>query len=261
MRQVPEKTIVYIPVIPNDGIKEFDMNISTFLRPLNLDHKRYWFTPNFYRCLPLSIGNMQGFVFSFPFDFTVKWNGGIGPEDIEIFDVENYELEPEMNHVYVTTEFGHGIFTAHFPVMLKTPPGINLMTIAPPNFPTPGVSPMTGVVETDNLKFTFTLNFKVDLVNIPIKIEKNYPLMGIIPIPRNFCDSFEMINAYDILDKEYIEEERAIAREHANRRDIQNAYEEGSDGLYYKGVDIRGNKFKDHQLPNSAAKVRRKREE
>ena len=202
---VPEKTIAVIPLIPYKGLKPFNMDLSTFIKPLNEDHKRDWFTSHFYKCLPLSIGNMQGFAFSVPFTFEVLWNGGSHPDDVKITieDDADFDLK-NTNHVHITSEFGHGIFTAHFPVMLKTPPGVNLMTIAPPNFPVPGISPMTGVVETDNLRFTFTLNFKIDLQSTIIKIEKNYPIMGILPIPRYFCDSFKLVNAYDIFDENIV---------------------------------------------------------
>jgi hypothetical protein len=246
---VPEKTIACIPITPSDGYKEFDMNFLKFLKPLNENHERDWFTSHFYKCLPLSIGNLQGFAFSVPFDFSVIWNGGLQTEDIQIFDVKLDDIDTEMNNVYVSSEFGHGIFTVHFPLILKTPPGVNLMTIAAPNFPIAGISPMTGVVEADNLKFTFTLNFKVDLVNVPITIPKDYPIMGILPIPRYFCDSFKMINAYDILDKDEIEEERRIANVHAKIRNQKNRDKGAADQQYFKGKDIENNKFKDHQLP------------
>jgi hypothetical protein len=248
---VPEKTIACIPVIQDESILPFNMDISSFLKPLNKNHKRDWFTPHFYKCLPLSIANMQGFAFSSPFSFDVFWNGENKTESISfnIYDdtkIHNFE---RMSQVSVTSEFGFGIFTMHFPLILKTPPNVNLMTIAPPNYPLPGISPMSGVIEADNLSFTFTLNFKIDLPNTLIKIEKNYPLMGIIPIPRYYCDSFELVNAYDILNKDDIEEQRQIAREQANDRDKQNKYNEKPDGRYYKGTDIRNNKFKNHQLP------------
>jgi len=250
---VPEKTIAYIPVIAEEPFLPFDMNISSFLKPLNKEHKRDWFTPHFYKCLPLSIANMQGFAFSSPFSFEIFWNGE-NEKDSVFFNVHNdsgiHNIE-KMNHVSLSSEFGHGIFTMHFPLMLKTPPNVNLMTIAPPNYPLPGISPMSGVVETDNLSFTFTLNFKIDLPKTLIKIEKNYPLMGIIPIPRYYCDSFKLINAYDILNEDDIEEQRQIAREQNFSREKQNKYGEKTDGRYYKGVDIKNNKFKNHQLPRS----------
>ena len=84
-----------------------------------------------------------------------------------------------------------------------------------------------------------------------IRVLPNSPLVGIIPIPRYFCDAFELKSAYDIFDEEVIEEEKAVVREHSDKRIELYTTKEGKDGLYYKGMDIRGNKFKDHQLPRS----------
>lgn len=247
---VPDKTIAIFPLIPEEGILEFDMNYDSFLKPLNLDHKRDWFDANFYRCLPLSIGNMQGFSFSLPFSFEVLWNGGKRPEDLSI-SVEEDEIKDYLgkNFVSLSSHFGHGILTVSLPIQLKTPPGVNLMTISPPNFPLSGLSPMTGVVEADNLRFTFTINVKVDVPNARIKIKKDYPIMGIIPIPRYFCDSFKLINADSIFDKNIVEEEMQIVFKHSQARTLTNKNNTGADGLYYSGMDIDGNVFKDHQLP------------
>ena len=246
---VPDNTIAIFPLIPDDGVEEFDMNFDSFLKPLNLDHKRDWFTPHFYHCLPLSIGNMQGFSFSVPFGFDVLWNGGSSVDDVEIYLHEDVNAYINKNNVSVKSEFGSGILTIHAPVSLKTPPGINLMTIAPPNFPLPGMSPMTGVVESDNLRFTFTINIKLDLPNALIRVFANTPLMGLIPIPRYFCDSFELKNASDIFDKDVVDDEKKVIKEHTDSRTLQNKNKDLPDRLYYRGLDIRKNKFKDHQLP------------
>jgi hypothetical protein len=247
---VPEKTIAFFPVIQYEEFKKFDIkDIGLFLKPLNTSHKRDWFASNFYRCLPLSIGNMQGFVFSLPYSIDILWNGGNNPEDLKINYYEDFEKYRGYNFIYVTSEFGHGIFTIHFPITLKTPPGINLMTIAPPNFPTPGLSPMTGVVESDNLRFSFTLNIKVDLPNTVIQIGPDTPLVGMIPIPRYFCDSFELKDAYEIFDKNIVDDEVNTTYNHGKLRDETNEKNITGDGSYYSGKDIFGNKFKDHQLP------------
>ncbi len=248
---VPDKTIAIFPLIPDPGVEPFDMNYQSFLRPLNLDHKRDWFTKNFYRCLPLSIGNMQGFVASVPFAFDIFWNGGDSTDDLSIHSYLDETMYKDKNYVGLSSEFGHGILTIHFPIQLKTPPGINLMTIAPPNFPLPALSPMTGVVESDNLRFTFTFNIKVDISNAVIKVKENTPIAGIIPIPRYFCDSFELKDAKDIFSEEIIRDEMDTVFEHGRRRSIQNLNNLPADGLYYVGEDIKGNKFKDHQMPKN----------
>ena len=247
---VPDNTIAFFPVVPNSGFNSFNLNnIDLFLKPLNLNHKRDWFDSHFYKCLPLSIGNMQGFIFSLPYTFSVIWNGGRRIEDIDIEISDDFKPYEGMNFIYPTSEFGNGILTIHFPLTLKTPPGINLMTIAPPNFPLAGLSPMTGVIESDNIRFSFTLNIKIDLPNVKILIEPNTPLSGLIPIPRYFCDSFELKNAYDIFDKKVIDEELDVIEEQAERRTYSNKNHLGADKIYYSGKDIKGNKFKDHQLP------------
>jgi hypothetical protein len=246
---VPDRNIVFFPLIPSDGIKPFDLkDIDLFLKPLNTSHKRDWFSPLFYKCLPLSIGNMQGFVFSLPYTVTIFWNGGNHINDIQI-EYHEDNIYSETNFIHLSSEFGHGILTIHYPLTLKTPPGINLMTISPPNFPLPGLSPMTGVIESDNIRFTFTLNIKMDIPNLKITILPNTPLVGLIPIPRYFCDSFELKNAYDIFDKNVVEEEINIVNEQVIQRTVQNKNNLVSEGLYYSGKDIKGNKFKDHQLP------------
>ena len=252
---VPDKTIAVFPLIPENNLEAFNIkDINLFLKPLNLDHKRDWFDKHFYKCLPLSIGNMQGFVFSLPYTINVFWNGNNGKEDIQISFFEDFEPYQNKNFVYPKSEFGFGVLTIHFPLILKTPPGINLMTIAPPNFPTPGLSPMTGVVESDNLRFTFTLNIKIDLPNVNILITKDSPLVGLLPIPRYFCDSFELKNAYDIFDKNIVQEELEVVEKHSvmreeNNKKIKKSEKYYADRLYYLGKDINNNTFKDHQLP------------
>lgn len=249
---VPENKIAVIPCIEDSHLKPFNMeDLSTFLVPLNTTRKRDWFRSDFYKCLPLAIGNMQGFVFISPFEFDVMWNGGPEVNDVFFRFYEDEKYFQDKLHVSVGAHFGNGVMTISLPVILKTPPQVNLMTISPPNFPLPGLSPLTGVIETDNLRYTFTLNIKIDIPNAWIKIKAGSPLVGIIPIPRYFCDQFELIDGSVVLNEEDVEEERIVAKEHDRVRnflsnsDLKDKY----DRTYFLGKDIRGNKFKDHQLP------------
>ena len=192
---------------------------------------------------------MQGFVFSLPYGFDVFWNGNNDINAIKINFHEDSNKYHGINFIYPSSEFGHGILTIHFPLLLKTPPGVNLMTIAPPNFPVPGLSPMTGVIESDNLRFSFTLNIKIDLINTKITIQPNTALVGLLPIPRYFCDSFKLKNAYEVFEESVIKEEMNVANEHSIKRNISNKNGFKPDRIYYSGKDVIGNKFKDHQLP------------
>jgi hypothetical protein len=251
---VPDNTIAVIPIKGDEKYKPFDMSkLNLFLKPLKHLRKRDWFDKDFYKCLPLSIGNTQGFAVSIPFDFDVFWNGGNRPEDLFFKFYEDEKVFNKEINIILNSHFGYGIFTIHLPVMLKTPPGVNLMTIAAPNFPAFGLSPLTGVVESDNLRYTFTLNVKVDVSNVWIKVQSGYPLIGILPIPRYFCDQFSLVNAYDIFDKNDIEEERKVCSENAVVDSFLrfNNHNKWWDGCYFDGTDIRGNKFNDHQMPNN----------
>jgi hypothetical protein len=250
---VPDNTIVVIPLKEDPGYEPFDMSeLGSFLKSARSLKKRDWFSKDFYKCLPLAIGNTQGFIISVPFEFDVFWNGGSNPEDLFFRLYEDEKKFKNRSHIGIESHFGYGIITINLPVILKTPSQVNLMTIAPPNFPTPGLSPLTGVVEADNLRYTFTFNLKVDIANTWIKVLANSPLIGILPIPRYFCDQFSLVDGYDVLDEREIEEEREIVNENSKVDYFlrSNRYKKWWDGCYFDGTDIKGNVFKDHQMPN-----------
>lgn len=256
---VPKNKILAIPILEEEGLEKFDMNeISTFLKPLSNNRKRDWFGKDFYKCLPLTIANMQGFSISVPFEFDVMWDGGLEKDSVHFKFYEDEKKFRNKVHIGIDSNFGYGTFTIHLPIMLRTPPGINLMTFSPPNFLTPGLNAMSGVVESDNFRNSFTLTVKINIKNVWIKILKDSPLVGILPVKRYFSEKFEIVSAYDIFEKKVVEEERVIEKEnmivdyylrHDNHGNIKDRYGKWWCGCYYDGVDIRGNKFKDHQLP------------
>jgi len=58
-----------------------------------------------------------------------------------------------------------------------------------------------------------------------------------------------------MFDKKFVEEEVDVVYEHGKKRNIDNdAYNSKPDRIYYLGGDIKGNKFKDHQLPKKNKK-------
>jgi hypothetical protein len=213
------------------------------------DKKREWFEPNFYRCLPLTVANQYGFVLKSQYDISVTWDGGADPSAIGFSFTEPIE---EINKKYprIDSHFGSGVFTVNPPFTLKTPPGINLMTINTPNSILPNITVMTGVIESDNLRRNFTFNFKVQVPNMTTFIPKGYPLATVIPVPRYFIENFKLENAENIFSEELITEEVQARTDAVLRREeVRMTTKNGIDRDYFTGVDVYQNKFPDHQGP------------
>ena len=245
VNNVPDKSIAVVLTPGNNPLSYEDID-TVISRP---SKKREWFTPHFYRCLPLTIANQYGFIIKTQCDVEVSWDGTEDPSGVSI-SVLDKEAHPTFSSV-----FGHGIVTVSVPFHLKTPPGVNLMTINPPNYVLPNITVLTGVVETDNLRQEFTFNLKLQFPNVNVKIPKGFPVGAFIPVPRYFSDKFNLVNGADLFGVEVIENENEAKKEHTKLRSERNerVFEHGepyeADSLYMRGTDIYGNKFLDHQKP------------
>lgn len=258
-RNVPDNTIaVFIDktislstkdsvhrIIPPKEISTFEEISQQLVKP---PKKRSWFTPHFYRCLPLSIANQYGFVLSLPYDIELTWDG---TEPIHGVTIKGDQSE---SFFKVVSLFGNGIVTIITPYFLRTPPGVNLMTINPPNYVLPNITVMNGVIETDNIRGPFTLNIKLQMPGITTTLRKGMPISGILPIPRYFADGFELKDAADIFTQEEIDEENKANDDHSDLRLWSNIEAEKynnykPDRQYMRGIDVYGNKFPDHQGP------------
>jgi hypothetical protein len=242
---VPEKTIaIFSNPIQNYVSSKNMSRVSNLIE--KSPKKRDWFTPHFYKCLPLAIGNQYGFVIKSEFDFSFMWNGGEKREDVYF----NFEKESNKKYPLIESRFGSGIVTINLPLWLRTPPGVNLMTINPPNFIIPNITVMTGVIETDNLRRNFTFNLKIQIPNIEVFIPAGTPIAAFIPIPRYYCDSFELKHAEDIFSEGVVDEEiQAYIDADTHRESVEKDLK-GNVGKHYMiGKDVYGNKFSDHQKP------------
>lgn len=242
INDVPDNTFV----IFNDyADKERTKNVLRKPSP-----KREWFDAHFYRCLPLSIANSYGYVITCEYDFAVIWDGGNKIDSLQLLLPSYVENNAKGLFPLLQSHFGHGILTVNPPFFLRTPKGINIMTIHPPNYIIPGMTTMSGVIETDNLRRNFTFNLKVHLPNVQISIPKGTPIAAFIPIPRYFVDNFSMRFADEIFSEEVIVEEFQAANDsHIKRQEIEYGLIPPVGRDYFRGQDVYGNKFKDHQLP------------
>ena len=237
---VPENTIIAIP--ENSNFKD---SIGLIVEPFKGNLKRDWFVDHAYFCLPLTIGNQYGFGIKALKTFSVIWDGGNTPNNVKVEILEDSDI---ISAQKISSHFGMGTFTIQNRFTFRTPPGVNLMTINPPNHWIDGIQHMTGVVETDNLRRDFTFNLKITRKNEKIIINKGDYIGCVLPIPRYFADGFTLKNVEDVLtSNEILEEQQAMADFGEERRFVDRSKPHGNGRRYFNGEDIYGCPFSDHQ--------------
>ena len=242
MIKVPDNTIAVFT--DDDTIEPY---IFEYLQPLQGERKRDWFVRHAYFCLPLLIGNQYGIAFKSLHEFTAVWNGGETRQDVDVRILSHHSLAPNMQ--LITSHFGMGLVTIQSRFTLRTPEGVNLMTMNAPNYFIDGIQNMVGVIETDNLRRDFTLNLKLTRKNHIVHIKKGDIIGCILPVPRYFCDKFEVKSAKEIFPDSVIDEERQCARDFGKEREGPDRKKPHGNGRrYWKGEDVYGNKFPDHQV-------------
>lgn len=197
-----------------------------------------------YRCLPLVIANQNGWVLRSPVGFSAYWYGGPAKQDIELrFD------RPENR---IVSHFGSGVVTFTVPFLFRTPPGINLWVKGPANWVKDGLQPLEGVVETDWLASTFTMNWKITRECEWVRFEEGEPFCMLVPVPRGLIESFvpkiqplatepelqEQYKRWELSRSGFLEELRA--------RDPE-AIARGWQKDYFQGRTVDGKAVESHQ--------------
>jgi hypothetical protein len=136
------------------------------------------------RCLPLRIANANGWFILNPAPVEIRWNGTRALDALTIRGLEDgVGLGRSM--------FGFGIVTFVIPYLFRTPRGVNLLVRGPANQPKDGVFPLDGLVETDWLPFSFTMNWKVTRPGMKIRFERDEPLAMLVPMERGGVERYE----------------------------------------------------------------------
>jgi hypothetical protein len=223
-----------------------------------------------YRCLPLVIANQAGWWIPCPATFTAYWDGGLGKENLQI----TFETPTEkgtlsslfapivvsadtaspvvQGDARITSHFGNGVVTFSIPYLFRTPPGINLWVKGPTNYIKDGVQPLEGVVETDWLSATFTMNWKLTRPYNAVRFEHGEPICMIVPVPRGLAERLEP--CYIPLDnnpevaRDYREWERSRSTFNADlARFSPDAVKRGWQRDYMQGRTISGQEVEEHQ--------------
>ena len=134
-----------------------------------------------YRCLPLVIANQSGWLLRSTSSFQAYWYGGPAKEDVEL----RFEGPPDNR---IVSHFGSGVITFTIPYLFRTPPGVNLWVKGPSNYIKDGVQALEGVVETDWIASTFTMNWKITRLCEWVRFEKGEPFCMLVPLPRGFSE-------------------------------------------------------------------------
>lgn len=138
-----------------------------------------------YRCLPLSIANSHGWVVRTPRGFWARWTGSEHATGVELrHDPGDDAAEGPVSI------FGHGVLSFHVPGILRTSPGANLFLTGPPNDPIDGLSPLSGVIETDWSPYSFTMNWKFTRADYWVRFNAGQPFAFFFPVPRGYVEAF-----------------------------------------------------------------------
>ncbi len=163
-----------------------------------------------YRCLPMNIANQAGWIIPCPADVTAVWDGGRGPQHVRL-DFGGSGGGPDnsggsANTVITVTgsvaprpetrirsQFGSGVVTFLIPYLFRTPEGVNLWVKGPTNWIKDGAQALEGIVETDWLVASFTMNWKLTRPDYPVRFQRGEPICMVVPVARCLAESLEPI--------------------------------------------------------------------
>ena len=224
---------------------------DTFLKIVPAPADRFWmdFTTHGWanRCLPLRIANQAGWHVLNNSKFEVEWNG---KPDVNAVTINFLDGRPSR---FVKSNFGFGILTWYLPYLFRTSPGYNLLVRGPANLPKDGISAIEGLVETDWVEGTFSVNWKITRPFMKIRFEVDDPICMLVPqrrveleatepAIRNLESNPELLHGY----KEWIASRRAfVAQVSANppKKDEPLPWQ----GHYTRGTHVSGEAAPKHQ--------------
>jgi len=144
--------------------------------------RREWLPGTAYHCTPLVVGNQLGWTVLSPNRVAAMWSGKDTSDGVYVFK----------RGAGATSHFGYGILTMQLGFQVHTAPGVSTWVKAPPNTPKDGVCVLEGLVETDWLDGSFTLNFRLTRPGHLVDWQPGEPLVTLLPFPRGWLESSEL---------------------------------------------------------------------
>jgi antitoxin (DNA-binding transcriptional repressor) of toxin-antitoxin stability system len=140
-----------------------------------------------YRCMPMLLANQTGWLICSNHDLRISWDGTQGVNAVTVENLGGEGVCPALS------SFGSGIVTFTLPYLFRTPQGYNLLVQGPANMPKDGISPLSGLVETDWAESTFTMNWIFTRPHHTVTFSKGEPIAMIIPLKRYEAEQFQPI--------------------------------------------------------------------
>lgn len=193
-----------------------------------------------YRCLPLRIANQSGFQVVLRTPVTARWDGR---------DYRPGSVVVEEGAGAADCHFPGAILTFEVPFVLVTPPDVNLLVLPPLNTFVDGAHALSGMIETDWLHFTFTLNYKFTRPG-RVHFPAGTPLATLLPYPRDWLGAF----ALDVQPMRAAPPD--VQADYAAYAAARKAARAGADDKdptetlmlwYYRGVNAQGELVPGHQ--------------
>ncbi len=156
-----------------------------------------------YRCTPLTMANTTGWELLNPTGFWATWTGLNGQNEVIL---RPDDPKAPMHHVSV--KFGHGIVTFHPGYLFRTAPGWMMWARGAPNRLKHGIQALDGLVETNWLPFTFTMNWKFTEPGT-VYFAKDEPFCFITLVPSLAIESVQPV-IRPLVDEPQLEREYKI---------------------------------------------------
>ena len=198
-----------------------------------------------YRCLPLLMASQLGWFLLNSQKLRITWSGENNNDSLQVVATEG-------GSPIASSHFGNGIVTWDVPYLFRTPPGYNLLVRGPANWPKEGIYPLEGLVETDWVAATFSINWKMTRPDYEVTFEPGEPVAMIVPQRRGELEAFHpetldiKRNSEIHRDYEQWETERNNFIDKLRNADPE-AEREGWQKHYLRGVKISGEPAEHHQ--------------
>lgn len=199
------------------------------------------------RCLPLRIANEAGWMILNDADFEVVWGGGDQLDNLKII------FPGGQRSRFVTSMFGYGVVTWIIPYLFRTAPGFNLFVRGPANSFKDGIAPLEGIVETDWLPYTFTMNWRLTRRLKGVQFKRDEPFCMITPVRRGDLESMNpeirnLDSRPDLLESYQIwHRSRKAAQKTLETLPRSESFTAVRQGHYVRGEGHLGERSEEHQ--------------